>query len=133
MDRTATCSCGQVAVTVRGDPKMHGICSCLECQKQTGSTFSHQGYWPKSAVQRIAGPTTAWRRSSDAGRWVDTHFCPVCGSAVYFYVEFDPDAICIAIGNFADPGFPPPQYSVWQRHKHPWIQVPAECNATDTQ
>lgn len=133
MDRTARCSCGQLAVTVGGDPKMHAICSCLECQKLTGSVFSYQGYWPKSAVRQIAGSSTVWRRTSDAGRWVDTHFCPVCGSAVYFHAEFDPDAICVSIGNLADPGFPPPQYSVWQRCKHHWVQAPPACVVMDAQ
>lgn len=112
---------------------MHGICSCLECQKLTGSTFYHHGYWAKSAVQRISGKSTTWRRSSDGGRWVDGYFCPVCGSSVYSFAEFDPDAICVSVGCFADPSFPSPQYSIWERHKHPWVSAPGNCDTMDTQ
>jgi hypothetical protein len=112
---------------------MHGICSCRECQKLSGSAFYYHGYWPKSAVRQINGKSTAWRRTSDAGRWVDSSFCPVCGSAVYSFAEFDPDSICISIGSFADPEFPVPQYSIWQRHKHAWVRIPESCEAMDTQ
>jgi hypothetical protein len=133
MIRTAVCSCGQLSVTVSGDPEMHGICSCFECQKASGSAFSYAGYWPNSAVRKISGRSTVWRRSSDAGRWSDTYFCPVCGSAVYSYAEFAPDAINIAIGNFADPHFPPPKYAAWNRTKHDWVPIPQSSEAWDTQ
>jgi hypothetical protein len=119
-------------VTVNGDPTMRGICSCLECQKLTGSAFYYHGYWPKSAA-RTDGQSTVWRRSSEAGRWVDSYFCPICGSAVYSYAEFDPDSICVSIGSFAAPSFPSPQYSIWERHKHPWVEAPQSCEKMDTQ
>jgi hypothetical protein len=133
MDRTAVCSCGQLSVTVSGDPAMHGICSCLECQKTSGSAFSYSGYWPNAAVQRISGRSTVWRRSSDSGRWADTYFCPVCGSTVYGYSEFAPDAINISIGNFAAPDFAVPSYAGWCKYKHAWVEVPASCEVMDTQ
>jgi hypothetical protein len=42
--------------------------------------------------------------------------------------------INIAIGNFADPSFPPPTYAVWNMHKHPWVEVPESCEIRhDTQ
>lgn len=133
MNRTASCSCGQLALTVRGEPKMQGLCHCFECQKITGSNFLHHGYWERASVQEITGKSTAWRRASATGRWVENHFCPVCGSTLFSYAEFDPDSICISIGNFEDPSFPPPQYSVWERHKHPWVHVPDTCQAMDMQ
>jgi hypothetical protein len=133
MLRTAVCGCGQLSVGIEGEPAFHGLCSCLECQRASGSAFNYSGYWPKSAVRGIGGKSTVWRRSSDAGRWVDTHFCPVCGSSVFAYAEFAPDMINIAIGNFADPGFPPPAYAVHNVHKHPWVAVPPGCDSHDTQ
>ena len=55
MERTAVCSCGQLAVTVEGEPAFHGICSCFECQKMSGSAYSYSGYWPKTAVSAMRG------------------------------------------------------------------------------
>jgi len=133
MERTAACSCGQLAVTIAGDPEFHGLCSCLECQKSSGSAFSYSGYWPKSAVRSIRGDSTRWRRIAESGRWNDTHFCPTCGSAVYWYSEAVPDMINVAIGNFGDPGFPPPAYHVWSSSKHAWVTEPEGCEVHKTQ
>jgi len=37
----------------------------------------------------------------------------------------DPELIAVRIGNFADPTFPPPRVSVWERdHRHPWVTPP---------
>ena len=60
---------------------MHGLCSCLECQRATGSSVFHHGYWPEAAIRARSGETRVWRRLADSGRWIDNHFCPVCGCA----------------------------------------------------
>ena len=133
MDRTATCSCGQMHVTMRGDPSVHGLCNCYECQKLSGAPFSYGGYWPKSAIVEMAGETRVWRRTSETNKWVDRYFCPVCGSAVFEYLEFAPDMIAIGLGHFADKDFPPPKYSVWNENKHPWVTVPEGCQNYDQQ
>jgi hypothetical protein len=46
-DREAACSCGQLQVTVRGDPVRVAMCHCLECQRRTGSTFGVQAFYPR--------------------------------------------------------------------------------------
>ena len=38
--RTATCSCGQLRIEVRGEPLGVGVCHCLACQRRTGSVFA---------------------------------------------------------------------------------------------
>ena len=88
--------------------------------------FGVSTYWPKSACRSIEGEATLWRRSSDAGRWLDNYFCPVCGSTVYWYAEFAPDEIGVSAGNFADPGFPAPTSAVWDSCRHPWVKLPAD-------
>ena len=84
-------------------------------------------------MQAVVGTSTLWRRIADSGRWIDSHFCPVCGSSVYSFAEFDPDSICISIGSFADPSFPSPEYSIWERFKHSWVPTPESCRGMDTQ
>jgi hypothetical protein len=125
--RKAVCSCGQLSVAVAGEPSYFGACSCRECQRATGSVFSMSAYFPRSAVQAIAGEHRLYRRRSEGGRRLDCHFCPTCGSMVYWHAEFDPDSVGISIGNFADPGFGPPQYAVWCESKHAWVRFPESC------
>lgn len=125
--RTAACSCGRLSLTVAGDPSYFGACSCRDCQKTTGSVFSMSAYFPKAAVAPVAGEHSVHRRTSAAGRWLEFHFCPHCGSTVFWHAEFDPDSIGIAVGNFDDPAFGPPQYAVWSERRQPWVQFPPTC------
>lgn len=133
IERTASCSCGQLSVTVDGDPEFHGLCSCLACQKESGSAFTYGGYWATAAVLAIRGESGCYRRFAESGQWLDRHFCPRCGCGVYSYAQWAPDMINIAIGNFGDPSFPPPQYAVWNRHKHPWVSIPEGWASFDEQ
>ena len=133
MERTAVCSCGQLSVTIGGEPAHHGLCSCLECQKASGGPFTYTGYWPRSAVKRIAGVYTTWRRTSESGRWLENCFCPTCGSLVFGHAEHDPDAINVSVGNFAEPSFPPPGYAIWNSFKHSWVVIDPSWQAFDQQ
>ncbi|MFN2470768.1 MAG: aldehyde-activating protein, partial [Gaiellaceae bacterium] len=36
-NRHAACSCGQLRLTVEGEPVRVSICHCLACQRRTGS------------------------------------------------------------------------------------------------
>jgi hypothetical protein len=122
--REAACSCGQLRVTVEGDPVRISMCHCLACQRRTGSAFSIQARWPADRV-RIEGRYTDYIRINDAGEERMFHFCPDCGATVSY--QTDPDRIAVPIGAFADPAFRPPRVSVWESRRHPWVSVPAEA------
>jgi len=127
MTRTATCSCGRLKIVVTGEPRYAGLCSCLQCQRRSGSAFGYNSYWPRTNVVAVEGVHATWRRGSDAGRGIDFHFCATCGATVFWDVDYDPDLAAVAVGNFADPAFPPPQYAEWGVSRHPWVQVPDGC------
>jgi hypothetical protein len=52
------------------------------------------------------------------------HFCPDCGSQVFYTEADDPDLIVVSVGSFADPSFPPPTESGYDFRRHPWIGLP---------
>ena len=54
-DRRASCSCGQLQLTVRGDPVLVAACHCLECQRRTGSAFGVQAFYPQEQVEPAKG------------------------------------------------------------------------------
>ena len=85
----------------------------------------HSGvYFNKSQV-RIEGPEKIYTRDVEGTpRKMSFHFCPTCGSSVYWQNELRPDAYGIAVGAFADPDFPPPTLSVWEQSKHSSINLP---------
>jgi len=47
--RRAACSCGQLQLTIEGEPSRISMCHCLECQRRTGAAISNQArfrvYW----------------------------------------------------------------------------------------
>jgi hypothetical protein len=127
--RVASCSCGQLRLTCEGEPVRISICHCLECQKRTGSVFAVQARFPRAGVA-IEGRSTQWTRVGDSGGAATFHFCPVCSSIVYWEMRDFPDFLAVAVGAFADPGFPPPHVSVYEERQHPWTlavgQLPLE-------
>ncbi len=127
--RIASCSCGQLRATCEGDPLRVSICHCLECQKRTGSVFAVQARFPRDRVA-FEGQSSQWSRTGDEGGTAIFHFCPVCASIVWWEPDTMPDIVLVAVGAFADPGFPPPTVSVYGERQHPWTnaigQLPIE-------
>ena len=130
--RTARCACGQLSISVSGEPRYSGICSCLQCQRRSGSAFTYSSYWPKTNVVAVTGTHTMWTRTSDSGRGIEFHICPTCHITVFWYADYDPELIGIGVGNFADPKFPDPQYAEWCISKHAWVRVPETCLQSQT-
>jgi hypothetical protein len=101
------------------------MCHCLACQRRTGAVISNQARFQREQVS-IAGEATAWTRTADSGHSLTFHFCPTCGSTVYWENDGFPGTVMVAIGNFADPTFPPPGIAVWEESRHPWVSLPPD-------
>ena len=126
-NRTASCRCGQLTATVSGEPARVSVCHCLNCQKRSGSAFAAQARWPRDRTG-IAGESKTFVKVADSGNKATFHFCPECGSDVYYEIDgkFDDkfnDLIAIPIGTFDDPFVLTPAYSVWESRKHPWVEI----------
>ncbi len=121
--RTAACSCGQLQIEVHGEPRGVGVCHCLACQRRTGSVFAAlAGFAPP---WRVTGEVSEYVRVGDHGARFRFRFCPVCGSNLFHTEEgYEARAISIAVGAFADPSFPPPEVSVYDCRRHPWVTLP---------
>lgn len=50
-------------------------------------------------------------------------FCPECGSTLTFVIDALPGLTAIAMGGFADPQFPAPEFSVFENRKHAWVEI----------
>ena len=120
--RSARCTCGRLTATTSADPIRISVCHCLACQRRSGSVFAAQARFPTSAVT-VAGHSSTYVRTGDAGGRATFHFCPTCGDTVYFTNE-GVDSIAIPIGAFADPSFPAPTISVYESRKHGWVGIP---------
>jgi hypothetical protein len=99
------------------------VCHCLACKKRSGSAFAVQARWPADQVT-IEGRSNSWSALADSGNRATFHFCPDCGSDVHYEIhgKFD-GLVAIPVGAFADPEFPAPAFSVWERRKHDWVEI----------
>jgi hypothetical protein len=123
-EREATCSCGQLRVIALGDPVRVSVCHCFACQQRTGSSYGYQARFPLSQVT-VSGESREFVRLADEDNTVRTfHFCPQCGSNVYYLNGDTPELVAVAVGTFAEPGFPEPDFSVWEERKHGWVVPP---------
>ncbi len=123
MSRAAQCSCGQLKAHVNGDPIRIAVCHCLACQRRTGSVFSAQARFHRKDVE-ISGTSHSYERVAESGNRLTFHFCPNCAATVHYSNSAWPDAIGIPVGAFGDPTFPMPKFSVYEAHKHRWVEMP---------
>ena len=126
----ASCSCGDLTVTTSGEPVRISICHCLACQRRTGSAFGAQARFLSADVV-VEGLSKTWTRTADSGNRITFHFCPTCGSTVFYEPDQEPDLTAVAIGAFSDPTFPAPRVSVYEVRRHPWVAVPVEMEHHD--
>ena len=121
MKREARCHCGQLTVTTLGDPDQVTMCHWEECQRRTGSSYNLGATFDGSNLE-LSGETKTYRRSGELGLTITFHFCPKCGSNVYWtFSTPNRDFHVVAVGCYADPSFPGPAVSVYGKRRHHWL------------
>jgi hypothetical protein len=126
VERTARCTCGALSITAVGEPRKISACHCRACQRRTGSAFGVAVFY-ETGQTTPAGPSSHYTRMGDSGSALEFHFCPACGSTVYWYPAFRPGLVAIALGCFGGPEvIGGPQQSVYEAHRHPWVAIAAD-------
>ena len=83
MEQTGQCHCGSLRVIARGEPDRVYLCHCKACQRRTGTAFHFGATYPKEQV-RLDGERKIYERDSDSGYCIRFHFCPSCGTTLYW-------------------------------------------------
>lgn len=118
----AHCQCGQLTVHSDAEPDFVIACNCKACQHRTGSPFGTGLYFRKSDLS-IDGASKTWARNADSGRALENHFCPTCGTTLYWTLDMRPDHMGVAYGCFVTP-VPDPIRTIWTEEKHAWVTFP---------
>lgn len=121
--RIASCSCGALTARCRGAPELVSLCHCRACQRRTGAPFGIAAFYAEAAVE-TGGRARIYRRLSDTGFEVAFHFCPDCGATVWWRAARMAGMVAVAVGAFADPGFPAPDKEVFAESRHGWLPPP---------
>ena len=107
---SGTCLCGQVRISVRGEPLRVGICHCTDCRQESGSAFTFYAIWPASQFE-CTGETAGFQ-----GRC----FCVRCGSRLFSVDEREAE-IKLGILSQAPTAFTP-GYELWIKRREPWLR-----------
>ena len=127
--RKSSCNCGQLSLTYEGpEPDRISVCQCYECQRRTGSVLSVQARLPRAQVTTEGESKTFTVPADDTGELASRcdsmggtyHFCPECGSTVYWEISAAPDIVGVAVGGFTDPTFPPPVIAGFEAYGAAW-------------
>ncbi|MBZ2168033.1 MULTISPECIES: GFA family protein [Marinobacter] len=133
MEREARCLCGSLTIWVSGNPSFSIACNCINCQRRTGSSFGTLAYFKDDQVLEQKGEFKKFQFQSDSGRTNTTHFCPECGSTVFFKAEAFKGMTGVAAGCFPSPDIPEPTMAVWTRSKHSWVEFPEHWTSMEQQ
>ena len=102
------------------------VCHCLNCKKRSGSAFAAQVRFPDDRVT-IEGQSKTHQTTADSCNTATFHFCPECGSDVYYMNDGKFDGlVAIPLGAFDDPYAFSPDYSVWEKRKCDWVAITGE-------
>jgi hypothetical protein len=121
----AQCVCGGLSLTVRAPAQLVAVCHCLACQRRTGTSFSVNAFYAAETVE-VSGTASQFVRVADSGRKVRMHFCPTCGSTVYWKPDADSEIVGVAVGALGNPNFPAPSLSVFEQSRHRWVTLAEE-------
>lgn len=119
----SSCSCGQLSLKYTGDILRTSVCHCFSCQKRTGSAFGYQARLD-AAQTEIKGESKIFKNKGDSGSEVSFHFCPNCGSTVYWTADWAQGSVLASLGGFNEPTLPSPAMQVYGNRKHHWVVMP---------
>ncbi len=122
MRHRASCQCGALSLEAVSDPELVIACNCRACQRRTGAAFGVGVLFPRSAV-RIEGDSRAWSRVAESGRQMTSHFCPVCGTSLFWLPEMRPGHVIVALGCL-ETEVAAPSRVIWAEAQHDWVRFP---------
>jgi hypothetical protein len=132
MTAGAGCRCGQVRITISGDPVRVRTCWCRECQYWgAGNGTTNAAY--RTADLAISGTVTWFDSIAGSGNPMRRGFCPNCGTPLF--TGNGPDALYLAIrvGALDDPDSVRPTETIWVASAPSWACIDPDLPKTDHQ
>ena len=128
--REGGCSCGEVRYRLRSEPLFVHCCHCLNCQRQTGSTFVINLLIEADRVELLAGEPEPVDAPRDDGSAQRIWRCPTCQVAVYSQYT-RPEFRFVRGGTLDEPRGIAPEVHIFTRSKVDWVVLPDDVPAFD--
>ncbi|WP_158626003.1 GFA family protein [Arsenicitalea aurantiaca] len=100
------------------------LCTCLDCQKATGTGHSAAAMVHESALQ-LSGPVRSHAVTAASGATLSRHFCSGCGTPLFAVSSRSPQTRLIAVGFFgAETDWFEPRHVLFARSHNDWDVLP---------
>src|SRR4051794_15424844 len=97
MSYTGRCACGQVTLTIAGEPVTARQCWCRQCQQTAGGGPTHNVMF-RTEDLTISGALAMRSYVAASGNSVSHSFCPACGTPVMGQSEARPQFRAVRMG-----------------------------------
>ena len=113
------CLCGAIRYRVEGEADRAGICHCADCRRASGTPLIAWAVYPRDRFSITAGAPRAYNSSPDTYR----HFCPDCGTGLYYINEVVlPGLVDIQLASLDDPAAVPPTTQIQTAERIGWVE-----------
>ena len=127
------CLCGMARYTVRPGFRMQPYaCHCHDCQRRTGSAFGIQ-LGVAEADLSVEGDVVEGRHVQPSGAIASIFACSACLTRLWTSNDQRPGFVNLRAGTLDNSSEIEPAAHFWVSSKQPWIVLPADVIALDTQ
>lgn len=127
------CLCGAVRYRVTPTMRFQSYaCHCTDCQTRTGSAFGLQ-LGVLAADIRVEGPLLRGEHVQPSGAIAGIFACEKCLTRVYTDNDRRPGIVNLRAGTLDDSRDIVPATHLWVSSKLPWVAIPVDSVAMDTQ
>lgn len=117
------CQCGAVRYSVEGEPVHAALCHCSDCQKSSGAPMVAWAAYKSDGFSVTSGEVTAYQGQGGSIR----HFCPRCGSGMWFANEAVlPGLVDVQVASLDDPSAVTPGAHIQTAERIDWMRKLAD-------
>ncbi|WP_197041878.1 GFA family protein [Sandarakinorhabdus oryzae] len=122
------CHCGAVRYEVEGPPQHVALCHCQDCRKSAGAPLVAWAAFAEANFRLTRGEPVAFNSSGQAWR----HFCPRCGSGLYYRnADYLPGIVDVQAATLDDPDAFPASGHIQVAERISWMATAHELPTFD--
>lgn len=122
MTYTGRCACGQVTLSIEGEPAATRQCWCRQCQQIASGGPTNNATFLTENV-KIKGDVASGTFTAASGNTVKQAFCPSCGAHIYGQSSARPHLLSVRFGALDEPHGLRPTMAIWTEDAPDWAVI----------
>lgn len=123
--RSGHCACGQITLTIAGEPLQTRQCWCRQCQQVAAGGPTNNAIFQADDVA-IAGELASNGYVAASGLRLTLWFCPSCGTQVSCQSAARPHLLTLRLGVIDEPHGLRPRMAIWTSEAPDWAVIDPE-------